>query len=111
MQTMKTQLMPLSDPSTSESNLSAHGRKTFLTVREVASYLRVSVSTIRNRIREGAIPCKRVYGRVLFDLAEINAWVAAHNELDRLVRGTPVPDSNRRTARHVSELPVVFTLD
>lgn len=86
-------------------------RRTFLTSRELAAYLRVSLSTIRNRVKEGSIPFAKVYGKLLFDLAEINAWVAEQREMDRMVRRATANKPNRRQRHQTSELPVVFTLD
>jgi excisionase family DNA binding protein len=88
-----------------------HARKTFLTVPELAEYLRVSVSTVRNRMREGSIPRKKVFGRVLFDLEEINEWVKAHGDLDHIIRKASVYDMNQRIARRDPAQPLVFTLD
>lgn len=86
-------------------------RKTFLTSHELARYLRVSLSTIRNRVKEGSIPFTKVYGKLLFDLVEINAWVAEQREMDRMVKRATVNNTNGRSRHQASELPVVFTLD
>jgi excisionase family DNA binding protein len=85
--------------------------KTFLTSHELARYLRVSLSTIRNRVKEGSIPFTKVYGKLLFDLGEVNAWVAEQREVDRMVKRATVNKANRRFGHHSTELPVVFTLD
>lgn len=86
-------------------------RKTFLTIPELAKYLRVSTSTIRNRMREGSIPRKKVFGRVLFDIEEINEWVKMHGDLDQIIRKKSVHVMNPLIAQRESEHPVVFTLD
>lgn len=85
--------------------------KTFLTSHELAHYLRVSMSTIRNRVKEGSIPFTKVYGKLLFDLVEINAWVAEQREMDRMVKRATVNKTNQRSRHQTSELPVVFTMD
>ena len=62
-------------------------------------------------MREGTIPRKKVFGRVLFDLTEINAWVAAQSELDHMVRKPSAYELNPRIARREPVQPVVFKLD
>ena len=62
-------------------------------------------------MREGTIPRKKVFGRVLFDLTEINAWVAAQCELDHMVRKPSAYELNPRIARREPVQPVVFKLD
>lgn len=86
-------------------------RRTFLTIPELAEYLRISPSTIRNRMREGSLPRKKVFGRVLFDLEEVNRWVAEQSELDGLIRNASAFDSNPRIGRRDTTQPRVFTLD
>ena len=90
-------------------NLQEH--RTFLTIPELAKYLRISPSTIRNRMREGSLPRKKVFGRVLFDLEEVNKWVAEQSELDGLIRKATVFEKNPRIGRRSPPQPVVFTME
>jgi excisionase family DNA binding protein len=85
--------------------------KTFLTVPELAKYLRLSVSTVRNRMREGSIPRTKVLGRVLFDLAEVNAWVAAQSKKGCIEQPFSVYERNPGIGRRDPVQPVVFRLD
>jgi excisionase family DNA binding protein len=48
----------------------------FLTTREVAELLRVRERKVYDMAAEGAIPCRRVTGKLLFPRAEIEAWLA-----------------------------------
>jgi excisionase family DNA binding protein len=48
----------------------------FLTTREVAELLRVRERKVYDLAAEGAIPCRRVTGKLLFPRAEIEAWLA-----------------------------------
>ena len=48
----------------------------FLTTREVAELLRVRERKVYEMAAEGAIPCRRVTGKLLFPRAEIEAWLA-----------------------------------
>lgn len=51
--------------------------KTYLRTEAVAELLGVSLRTIHERTRTDSIPCRRLPGlrRVLFDEAELQAWV------------------------------------
>ncbi|MFQ5567205.1 MAG: substrate-binding domain-containing protein [Paracoccaceae bacterium] len=48
----------------------------FLTTREVAALLRVKERKVYDLAAAGAIPCRRVTGKLLFPRAEIEAWLA-----------------------------------
>ena len=48
----------------------------FFTTREVAELLRVRERKVYEMAAEGAIPCRRVTGKLLFPRAEIEAWLA-----------------------------------
>lgn len=47
----------------------------FLTTREVADLLRVKERKIYEMAAAGAIPCRRVTGKLLFPRAELDAWL------------------------------------
>lgn len=94
-----------------EGGVDNQGRRTFLTLPELADYLRISPSTIQARMREGSLPRKKVFGRVLFDLDEVNQWVAEQSELDGLIRKAAALQSRSRKGRRDPTQPKVFTLD
>jgi len=48
----------------------------FLTTREVAALLRVKERKVYELASAGAIPCRRVTGKLLFPRAELEAWLA-----------------------------------
>lgn len=50
----------------------------FLTLKEVARILRVSVVTMNRFMREEKIPSYKVGGRRLFDKSEVIQWVRDH---------------------------------
>jgi excisionase family DNA binding protein len=49
--------------------------KKFLTMKEVAQLLKVSVNTIKNWTKENRIPHYKVGRRVLYEDREINSWL------------------------------------
>jgi excisionase family DNA binding protein len=51
-------------------------RPEFLTTREVAALLRVRERKVYDLAAAGAIPCRRVTGKLLFPMAEVEAWLA-----------------------------------
>lgn len=55
-------------------------QKKYLTSKEVAELLKVSVATVKNWTRENKIPWYKVSGRVLFEENEINDWVASQKQ-------------------------------
>jgi excisionase family DNA binding protein len=50
----------------------------FLTLKEAASFLKISVATLNRVMREGKIPSYKIGGRRLFDKAELIGWVKKH---------------------------------
>ena len=94
-----------------EGGVDIQGRRTYLTIPELADYLRISPSTIRNHMKDASLPRKKVFGRVLFDLEEVNRWVAEQSELDGMIRRVSAFDSNPRIGRRDPTQPKVFTLD
>ena len=61
----------------------------FLTTREVAALLRVKERKVYDLAAAGAIPCRRVTGKLLFPRTEIEAWLGG---------GHAAPDPARRGA-------------
>ena len=60
----------------------------FLTTREVAALLRVKQRKVYDLAAAGAIPCRRVTGKLLFPRAEIEAWLSG----SRATPARPAPD-------------------
>jgi len=50
----------------------------FLTLREAATFLKISVATLNRVMREGKIPTYKIGGRRLFDKVELVNWVKEH---------------------------------
>ena len=55
----------------------------YLTTAEVADYLRLKERKVYELVRERAIPCARVTGKLLFPRRAIDAWIAGAVELHR----------------------------
>jgi excisionase family DNA binding protein len=62
----------------------------FLTTREVAALLRVKQRKVYDLASAGAIPCRRVTGKLLFPKAEIERWLAGTR--DAPAPATRAPD-------------------
>lgn len=71
-----------------------HGPQ-YLTVRELAEFLRVKERKVYALAASGEIPCSRATGKLLFPREGVEAWVARHST----GRGTPAA---------VAERPAVF---
>ena len=52
-----------------------HPRDEWMTLEDVAAYLKLSRSKIYEMARQGAIPCSKLVGRWRFSRSEIDAWV------------------------------------
>lgn len=63
----------------------------FLTTAEVADYLRLKERKVYDLVRERAIPCARVTGKLLFPRRHIDAWVAGALEFDGPSLPAPPP--------------------
>lgn len=50
----------------------------FLTIKEAARFLRVSVATLNRFMREEKMPSYRIGGRRLFDKVELIEYVKSH---------------------------------
>lgn len=49
--------------------------KEIITLKELSSYLKVSISEIRKLVRQKDIPYFRIGNRLHFDIKKINLWV------------------------------------
>ena len=67
----------------------------FLTVREVAAFLRVKERKVYALAAEGALPCSRATGKLIFPRAAVEAWVSRHS-------------SGAGAASRPAERPLVF---
>lgn len=61
----------------------------FLTVRELAAFLRVKERKIYALAASGEIPCSRATGKLIFPRAAVEAWVSRHSS-GAAVPGKPV---------------------
>ncbi|MDR9439744.1 MAG: helix-turn-helix transcriptional regulator [Halomonas sp.] len=62
----------------------------YLTTAEVADYLRLKERKVYDLVRQGAMPCVRVTGKLLFPRQSIDLWLMNHLEGDR-ASSRPVP--------------------
>ncbi len=63
---------------------------TYLTTAEAADYLRLKERKVYDLVRQGAIPCVRVTGKLLFPRHSIDLWLMNHLEGDQAA-SRPVP--------------------
>lgn len=50
-------------------------KKDIMTIKELSSYLNISISGIRKLVRYRNIPFFRIGNRIYFDLNKINNWI------------------------------------
>ncbi len=62
----------------------------YLTTAEVADYLRLRERKVYDLVRQGAMPCVRVTGKLLFPRQSIDLWLMNHLEGDR-ASSRPLP--------------------
>jgi len=55
------------------------GKPDFLTVRELAAFLRVKERKVYALAASGEIPCSRATGKLIFPRAAVEAWVSRHS--------------------------------
>ncbi|WP_458524693.1 substrate-binding domain-containing protein [Onishia taeanensis] len=65
-----------------DSRLAAH-RHAYLTTAEAADYLRLRERKVYDLVRQGAIPCTKVTGKLLFPRQSLDLWLMSHLEGDR----------------------------
>ncbi len=73
-------------------------REALMTVGEVSSYLRCSVSMVRRLVRRSEIPHFRLGRLVRFRRSEVDGWLAGHHG------GDSSSDGNRKSAAHPDQL-------
>ena len=67
-------------------------KERLMTVQELASYLRCSVTTVRRIVARGEMPHYRLGKMVRFRRREIDAWLTAYHE------GEESPDARKALA-------------
>lgn len=73
----------------------SEGKPEFLTVRELAAFLRVKERKVYALAASGEIPCSRATGKLIFPRAAVEAWISRHS-------------SGAATAAKPVERPLVF---
>jgi excisionase family DNA binding protein len=54
--------------------------KEYMNLNEVAQFLKLSVPTIKNYLRDKRIPAYKIGGKWLFEKNEINEWVSSQRQ-------------------------------
>lgn len=49
--------------------------KDICNIKDLSSYLKISISEIRKLVKQKRIPNFRLGNRIMFDLVEVNKWV------------------------------------
>jgi len=72
-----------------------------MTLREAAAYLRLAEQTVRRHCLAGTIPHLRVFRRIRFRRAELDAWLdeLADRALRRALEGTGVISTRGRRGK------------
>jgi excisionase family DNA binding protein len=55
-------------------------QKKYITSREVAELLKISIATVKNWTKENKIPYYKVNKRVLFEENELNDWISSQKQ-------------------------------
>jgi excisionase family DNA binding protein len=58
--------------------------ESYLTIREVAVILKLSVQTVRRYVMKKEIPCHKIYRAVRFKPSEIQTWVENRGALEAI---------------------------
>ena len=59
--------------------------KKILDIKQLSTYLQVSISEIRKLVRQRNIPYFRIGNRLKFDLANINLWIEELEEKNKKI--------------------------
>ncbi len=59
--------------------------KEILDIKQLSTYLQVSISEIRKLVRQRNIPYFRIGNRLKFDLANINLWIEELEEKNKKI--------------------------
>lgn len=59
-------------------------QKQILDIKEIASFLGVSISEIRRLIKAGELPCFRIGNRIKFNMESVNEWIKQQEQLTKL---------------------------
>ena len=59
--------------------------KEILDIKQLSTYLQVSISEIRKLVRQSSIPYFRIGNRLKFDLANINLWIEELEEKNKKI--------------------------
>ncbi len=59
--------------------------KEILDIKQLSTYLQVSISEIRKLVRQKNIPYFRIGNRLKFDLANINLWIEELEEKNKKI--------------------------
>ena len=59
--------------------------KKILDIKQLSTYLQVSISEIRKLVRQKNIPYFRIGNRLKFDLANINLWIEELEEKNKKI--------------------------
>lgn len=63
-----------------ERKLSLVQENIVLDIKEAAAYLKVSVSTLRNQIKEGDVPHYWISGQIRFLKADLTQWLKSNRK-------------------------------
>ena len=74
----------------------------FLTTRELASILRVKERKVYDLVATGALPVRRVTGKLLFPRDEIEVWLGAQSRSSGRERRAPTARRRSSAARRSS---------
>ncbi len=89
---------------------SSNERRQLLTIDELAKYLRISKGTIYKHVRTGSFPKVNIFGRVLYDLATVHAWLDKQYETGQEIAEAKGYNQHGRLPRRDKNKPVVFAL-
>ena len=78
---------------------------------ELAKYLRISKGAIYKHVRAGSFPKVNIFGRVLYDLATVHAWLDQQYVTGQVTAEEKGYSKHGRLPRRDKNNPVVFALN